>query len=80
MQYRRKIPNVNAMQWKAEQPELVPLWVVIHIELVMNDGVLLMKDRQRVAPSQWVVAEPGLQLQVLDDGDFRDRYEVLKDE
>lgn len=78
--FRRRAPSVDAFRWGAPAPALVPMWLGTLIEIVLPDGTLLLKpsaDRQRAAPGQWIVAEPGTSIRVMDDAAFRDMYEEL---
>lgn len=80
--YRRKLPTVYALRWTDPAPEGVPMWLAGILEIVLPDGTLILKphaDRQRVAPGQWIVVEPGCPVRVLDDSQFNKAYEEAPD-
>ena len=75
-QYRRKIANIDAMQWTNPPPDSFPGWIVGQIEVVLNDGRLLLKTRDVVEPNDWVVLEAGYPVRVIANSLFHDFYEA----
>lgn len=80
--YRRKLPTVYALRWTDPAPANVPMWLAGIMEFVHPDGTLLLKpsaNRQRVAPGEWVVLEPGCPVRVLTHDQFNQAYEEAPD-
>ena len=75
-QYRRKRATIDALQWTNPPPEAYPGWIIGQIELVLNDGRLLLKTRDVVEPNDWVVIEDGYPVRVIANSLFHDFYEA----
>ena len=75
-QYRRKVASVDAFRWTIPAPDSYPAWLVSQVELLLNDGRLLLKNRDVVEAGSWIVLEPGVPVRVIEDPLFNDIYEA----